>query len=75
MRKVRGLTDDVELHKVTHLGFGADLALVDTGVARLHVLHLQYGDGSLIILTLRRLTHINRFVEAELCVPAASTCP
>lgn len=35
------LTDNVELHKVAHLGLGAHLALVHAGVARLHVLHLQ----------------------------------
>lgn len=36
----RALTDNVELHEVTHLGLGADLALVQSGVARLHVLYL-----------------------------------
>lgn len=35
------LTDNVELHKVAHLGLGAHLALVHAGVTRLHVLHLH----------------------------------
>lgn len=47
------LTDDIELHEVAHLGLGAHLALVQAGVASLHVLHLQ------IMYILDRLVIVN----------------
>lgn len=74
---VRQLTDNVELHKVAHLGLSADLALIDAGVARLHVLHLQHGDDSLSILILRRgRIRISRSADVHTCsvhVSVAST--